>query len=243
ILALIFLALGVYGGVLHWRHDRPSFWFFGPLIFTVTLGLIYYLNFRYGASQAPELGENVPREVRDRDYFYLWSFSAWGVWAALGLVGLWRPLATLVAGREAAAARHRINGLPRPRVDEADETTRAAVTHRPGCASRGLRRERADVVPRRGHQRDDRPEGPRPRREWPGVSRADGPPGIADDRRFRARAIGLHQPQRRHLRRAARPSALHAGAGPRAEGGDGAGAARTRHDTGPWHRLRRCAAN
>jgi hypothetical protein len=37
--------------------------------------------------------------VRDRDYFYLWSFSAWGVWAALGLVAVWDSLASLI-GRE-----------------------------------------------------------------------------------------------------------------------------------------------
>jgi hypothetical protein len=34
------------------------------------------------------------REVRDRDYFFLWSFSAWGVWAALGLVFLWESVAS-----------------------------------------------------------------------------------------------------------------------------------------------------
>jgi hypothetical protein len=89
ILALVFLGLGVAGGVVHWRRDRRSFWFFGPLVFTVTLVLVYYMNFKYGASQSPELA-GVEREVRDRDYFYLWSFSAWAVWAALGLVALWR---------------------------------------------------------------------------------------------------------------------------------------------------------
>jgi hypothetical protein len=92
-LALLFLALGVAGGVTHWRRDRASFWFFGPLIFTVTLALVYYMNFKYGASQDPEL-TGVPREVRDRDYFYLWSFSAWSVWAALGLASVWHWLAT-----------------------------------------------------------------------------------------------------------------------------------------------------
>jgi hypothetical protein len=92
-LALVFLALGVAGGVAHWRRDRASFWFFGPLIFTVTLALVYYMNFKYGASQDPELTD-VPREVRDRDYFYLWSFSAWSVWAALGLASVWHWLAT-----------------------------------------------------------------------------------------------------------------------------------------------------
>ena len=88
-LAVLFLGLGIVGGVVHWRRDRASFWFFGPLVFTVTLALVYYMNFKYGASQAPDV-VGVEREVRDRDYFYLWSFSAWSVWAALGLVAMWR---------------------------------------------------------------------------------------------------------------------------------------------------------
>ncbi|HEY8309359.1 MAG TPA: DUF2723 domain-containing protein, partial [Gemmatimonadaceae bacterium] len=94
-LAWIFLLLGILGGWVHWERDRKSFWFFGPLIFTVTLVLIYYMNFKYGYSQAPELGDAVPREVRDRDYFYLWSFSAWSVWVALGLFDVWHRIAQL----------------------------------------------------------------------------------------------------------------------------------------------------
>jgi hypothetical protein len=95
IMASLFLVLGLFGGWVHWRRDKQSFWFFGPLMFTMTLLLIYYLNFKYGASQAPDLGDTVDREVRDRDYFYLWSFSAWSVWAALGLVFVWEALASL----------------------------------------------------------------------------------------------------------------------------------------------------
>ena len=91
-LAVLFLGLGIGGGVVHWRRDRASFWFFGPLVFTVTFALVYYMNFKYGASQAPDV-VGVEREVRDRDYFYLWSFSAWSVWAALGLVAVWRFIA------------------------------------------------------------------------------------------------------------------------------------------------------
>jgi hypothetical protein len=94
-LAWVFLVLGLLGGWVHWQRDRRSFWFFGPLIFTVTLVLIYYMNFKYGYSQAPELGDAVPREVRDRDYFYLWSFSAWSVWVALGLFNVWERLAQM----------------------------------------------------------------------------------------------------------------------------------------------------
>ena len=103
-LAIVFLLLGLFGGWVHWTRDRMSFWFFGPLIFTVTFALIFYMNFKYGFSQAPELS-NVPREVRDRDYFYLWSFSAWSVWVALGLVWIWSEIATVFtsAGGDAIA--------------------------------------------------------------------------------------------------------------------------------------------
>ncbi|MGH7485994.1 MAG: glycosyltransferase family 117 protein, partial [bacterium] len=80
ILAFVFLGLGLLGGYVHWRRDRNTFWYFATLMFTMTLALIYYLNFKYGWSQDPDL-QDVQHEVRDRDYFYIWSFSAWGVWA------------------------------------------------------------------------------------------------------------------------------------------------------------------
>ncbi len=99
-LAVAFLGLGLIGGWVHWRRDRRSFWFFGPLVFTLTVLLIYYMNFKYGASQAPELGDSVAREVRDRDYFYLWSFSTWSVWAALGLIFLWETIASVMGTEE-----------------------------------------------------------------------------------------------------------------------------------------------
>ena len=100
ILASLFLVLGLLGGWVHWQRDKQSFWFFGPLMFTMTLLLIYYLNFKYGASQAPQLAETVDREVRDRDYFYLWSFSAWSVWASLGLVFVWETLASMLGSQQ-----------------------------------------------------------------------------------------------------------------------------------------------
>jgi len=95
-LAAVFLVLGLLGGWVHYKRDRRSFAFFGPFMFTLTFVLIYYLNFKYGDSQAPELGNTVMREVRDRDYFYLWSFSAWSVWAALGLTYVWESIAALL---------------------------------------------------------------------------------------------------------------------------------------------------
>lgn len=96
ILAVLFLSFGLIGGYVHWMQDRRTFWYFGPLMFTLTLALIYYMNFKYGWSQSPELGDGVQREVRDRDYFYIWSYSAWGVWAAVGLVYIWQSVAQIL---------------------------------------------------------------------------------------------------------------------------------------------------
>ena len=102
--ATLFLFLGGLGGYVHWKRDRKSFAYFGPLMFMVTIALIYYMNFKYGSSQAPELGESVPREVRDRDYFYLWSYSAWSVWTALGLVFVWETIAVVIKSERVTVA-------------------------------------------------------------------------------------------------------------------------------------------
>ncbi len=107
-LAVFYFILCILGGWMHFKKDRRSFWFFGPLIGTMTFGLIFYLNFKYGHSQALDLGDSVPREVRDRDYFYLWSFSALSVWAALGLVYLWETVASLFGADEVKLGRETV---------------------------------------------------------------------------------------------------------------------------------------
>jgi len=111
LLAAVFLVLGLFGGWVHYKRDRRSFWYFGTLMFSMTLFLIYYLNFKYGATQAPDLGNSVEREVRDRDYFYLWSFSAWGVWAGLGLLFIWESIASLF-GTEKVRIGHEVVDEP-----------------------------------------------------------------------------------------------------------------------------------
>ena len=94
LLAATFFVLGLVGAWSHASRDRPSFWYFGALMFTMTLLLIYYLNFKLGNSQDALSPQD--HEVRDRDYFFIWSFSAWGVWAALGLVYVWESIAAMV---------------------------------------------------------------------------------------------------------------------------------------------------
>jgi hypothetical protein len=113
-LATLFLLLGGLGGYVHWKRDRRSFSYFGPLMLMVTLALIYYMNFKYGSSQSPELEDTVAREVRDRDYFYLWSFSAWSVWAALGLVFVWETVAELLGSEKIQVGSETLQ-LPRNR--------------------------------------------------------------------------------------------------------------------------------
>jgi hypothetical protein len=49
------------------------------------------MNFKYGFSiQPPPGGE---QEVRERDYFFIVSFSLWGLWAGMGIAALWREAA------------------------------------------------------------------------------------------------------------------------------------------------------
>ena len=114
-LAVVFLGLGLIGGWVHYKKDLRSFLFFGPLIGTLTIGLIIYLNFKYGYSQDPDLGDSVAREVRDRDYFYLWSFSAWSVWAGLGLIYLWETVAGFMGTETIELGKQRFSS-PVPRA-------------------------------------------------------------------------------------------------------------------------------
>ncbi|MEK7403161.1 MAG: DUF2723 domain-containing protein [Gemmatimonadota bacterium] len=113
LLAAVFLVLGLFGGWVHFKRDRRSFWYFGTLMMSMTVLLIVYLNFKYGATQAPEL-RDVDREVRDRDYFYLWSFSAWGVWAGLGLLFVWETVASMFGVEDVQVAGETVSE-PRPR--------------------------------------------------------------------------------------------------------------------------------
>jgi hypothetical protein len=104
--AVAFLLLGIAGGHGHYRRDRRTFAYVGPLMLLMSVGLVWYLNFRYGASQRPELA--VPREVRDRDYFFLWSYSALGIWIALGLLRLWNGVGQLLDGAGTGRWRPRV---------------------------------------------------------------------------------------------------------------------------------------
>jgi hypothetical protein len=65
---------------------------------TVTLLLIFYLNFRYGYSIEPK-DASLDREVRERDYFFVASFQLWSLWVALGLGAIWAGLQRVLSKR------------------------------------------------------------------------------------------------------------------------------------------------
>src|SRR3954469_3215808 len=84
---VFFGALGLTGPPSLWKHDRRAGLAAAALLGVLTVGLVYYMNFKYGYSQYPDQ-PSLPREVRQRDYFFMGSFSAYGVFVALGL-GSW----------------------------------------------------------------------------------------------------------------------------------------------------------
>ena len=79
---MVFGGLGLIGAVHHWQRDRRGAMAMTALMLTVTVVLVFYLNFKYGFSIRPF--DQLVREVRERDYFFIASFHLWGVWVALG---------------------------------------------------------------------------------------------------------------------------------------------------------------
>ena len=90
---MVFTGLGIWGSIEHLKRDRSSFLYVLTLFGTLSVGLVSYLNFKYGYSvPAPESVPLSGHEVRERDYFFIVSFSMWGLWAGIGIVALWQEL-------------------------------------------------------------------------------------------------------------------------------------------------------
>jgi hypothetical protein len=90
---MLFTGLGVWGAIEHARRDRASFVFVSTLFATLSFALLYYLNFKYGYSLQAPIQDRALHEVRERDYFFVGSFSVWALWAGMGIATLWRESA------------------------------------------------------------------------------------------------------------------------------------------------------
>src|SRR6058998_1215209 len=102
-LAVLFGALGLLGARRHWRADRRAAVAMTTLILTLTVALVFYLNFKWGYSQAFG-GAGLEHEVRERDYFFIASFGAWGVWVGMGIATLMEWIDEALAARAATPA-------------------------------------------------------------------------------------------------------------------------------------------
>ena len=60
---MLFVALGVWGAMEHYQRDRKSFAYVAAVFATLSVGLVWYLNFRYGYSLAPEVTDAGLHEV------------------------------------------------------------------------------------------------------------------------------------------------------------------------------------
>ncbi len=90
---LLFTLLGIFGAWEHHRRDRATWWYLLTLFGTLSVALVFYLNFKYGYTIADPLGNPEAHEVRERDYFFIVSFSLWGLWAGMGIATLWKGVA------------------------------------------------------------------------------------------------------------------------------------------------------
>ncbi|HUC41110.1 MAG TPA: DUF2723 domain-containing protein [Gemmatimonadales bacterium] len=92
-LAVLFTGLGIIGARRHWAAERRSALAMTALLLTLSVALVFYLNFKWGYSQ-PYASPGLVHEIRECDYFFVASFAAWGVWVGMGLAAIGESLAT-----------------------------------------------------------------------------------------------------------------------------------------------------
>ena len=90
---LLFTSLGIYGLTVVKERDRSMFWLLLFIFLTTGPVLMGYMNFKPGHSLGWDKFPDVDmHEVRERDYFFTVSYQLWGIFAGIGLAGLYRML-------------------------------------------------------------------------------------------------------------------------------------------------------
>jgi len=91
---VLFLVFGFQGSVAHRRADLRTWVGLGVLLLSGALGVLVYLNLHAGPSIGYGiLPANAVREARERDYFFVFAFWVWGIWAGMGAVSVVSRLA------------------------------------------------------------------------------------------------------------------------------------------------------
>ena len=86
---VVFIGLGWSGGMTLWRINRRVAIGILGLLACGALGVLVYLNLHAGPSIGYGiLPANTVREARERDYFFVFGFWAWGMLAGIGAVTL-----------------------------------------------------------------------------------------------------------------------------------------------------------
>jgi hypothetical protein len=98
VLTVLFSAIGLFGLFTLLQKDRRAGLAALTLFGTLTAGLVYYLNFKYGFSMHPE-NPSLAREVRERDYFFIGSFAYFGTLIAVGFGALMQLAADRIGER------------------------------------------------------------------------------------------------------------------------------------------------
>ncbi len=90
---IAFAILAVVGSTFHYRRD-PRSWTALLLLFVAgSVGVALTLNLKAGPSfGVGVLAASAPHEARERDYFFVLAWWAWGVWAGIGAVVIARRL-------------------------------------------------------------------------------------------------------------------------------------------------------
>jgi hypothetical protein len=100
----IFTVLGLSGLLALWKSDRRAGIAGVALLGTLSIGLVFYMNFKYGYSQYLDQ-PSLAREVRERDYFFIGSFAVFGAFVACGLGALMQSIVDGLRDRGTIKAR------------------------------------------------------------------------------------------------------------------------------------------
>ncbi|HEV8613837.1 MAG TPA: DUF2723 domain-containing protein [Gemmatimonadales bacterium] len=97
----LFTLTGLTGLWVLFKKDRRAGIAALAMFGTLTVALVWYLNFRYGFSLYPDRRE-LETEVRERDYFFLCSFAFFGTLVAAGAGAFAQELVSRFRSRAAA---------------------------------------------------------------------------------------------------------------------------------------------